>query len=89
MRRSEALSQAEFERALSRIKRPGGRVVDLLRAHVRAPGRALTASLLAKAVGYPNHSSVNLQYGSLAARIERAAGRQDLRHVRLFLLAGC
>lgn len=83
MKRSGALSQAEFERALARIKRPGGRVIDFLRVHVRAPGRALTASLLAEAVGYPNHNAVNLQYGNLAARIGRAAGHQG---ANLFLL---
>lgn len=73
-RSPHALSQAEFERALGRIKRPGGRIVDFLLAHLRAPGRTLTATQLAKAVGYPNNNPINLHYGLLAFRIGEAAG---------------
>ena len=37
--------------------------VAMLKAHARAPDRSLTATQLAKAAGYANHSAVNLQYG--------------------------
>lgn len=76
MSRKDALSQAEFERALGRMERPGGRIVEFLSAHLHAPGRASTATQLAEAVGYPNNDPINLHYGSLAGRIGRAAGRK-------------
>lgn len=84
-RSSHALSQAEFERALGLIRRPGGRILDFVRAHLRAPGHASTASQLAEAVGYQNYRAINLHYGILAGDIGHAAGCQ-LRLVNLSLL---
>jgi hypothetical protein len=43
--------------------------VELLRAHFEAPGHIATARELARAVGYLNYNSVNLQYGRLAHRV--------------------
>lgn len=49
----------------------------LLRAHLAAPGQTTTWAKLAAAVGYPNGSSVNLQYGKFAERVARQLGLSD------------
>ena len=49
----------------------------LLRAHLAAPGYTTTWARLADAVGYPNSSSVNLQYGNFAKQIARKLGLSD------------
>lgn len=50
----------------------------LLQAHYAAPDQTMTARELAAAVGYPNHHSVNLQYGQLGERLrELMAYRGD------------
>jgi hypothetical protein len=56
---------------------PGGRQLDFLREHVKAPGRARTARRLAQTAGYQNYGGINLQYGLLARRIGAALGRRD------------
>lgn len=48
--------------------------LELLRAHFEAPQHTATASQLARAVGYPNYKSVNLQYGRLAHRVANRLG---------------
>ncbi|WMW66411.1 hypothetical protein [Nitratidesulfovibrio liaohensis] len=56
---------AAFFRCERAIK---GRLKILL-AHHAFPGHTATATQLAEAVGYPNHSAVNLNYGLLARRV--------------------
>ncbi|SAL06720.1 hypothetical protein AWB78_08210 [Caballeronia calidae] len=41
----------------------------MLKAHLTAPDRKITATQLAKAAGYPNYSAANLQYGLLGAML--------------------
>lgn len=41
----------------------------MLQAHLRAPHHTMTATELAKAVGFPTYSGVNLHYGFLASKI--------------------
>jgi putative restriction endonuclease len=41
----------------------------MLKAHYHAPNRTCTATELAEAVGFPNHSTVNLRYGLLGQAI--------------------
>ncbi len=41
----------------------------MLRAHYHAPDRRITMTKLAMAVGYPNYSAANLQYGKLAKKL--------------------
>jgi hypothetical protein len=72
-------TRAQFVQALKRVPLPKGKQLDFLRQHVQAPGRALTASLLAESVGYKSHDGINLQYGLLAQRIGAALGRNDER----------
>lgn len=55
--------------ALLEIGVPRGNQVRFLRAHSQAPGRASTASALAKIAGYKNFNGINLSYGKLAAKI--------------------
>ena len=77
-------TQAQFARALKEISKPRGRQPDFLRAHVRAPGRALTARRLAQAAGYQNHGGINLRYGLLAQQIGAALHRRDV-HLSLLV----
>ena len=51
---------AAFKRILSRLT-DGHRA--MLKAHINAPGRTMTATELAEAAGYENYSAANLQYG--------------------------
>lgn len=44
----------------------------MLRAHYRAPNHTISTARLAQDVGYPNFSSVNLQYGILAHHVADA-----------------
>jgi len=41
----------------------------MLRAHLKAPERRITATQLAAAAGYANYSAANLQYGLLGAML--------------------
>ncbi len=68
-------TKAEFASALKRMQKPGRSQLRFLQEHVRAPGRALTATCLAQVAGYRNHGGINLQYGLLAKRIREEIGR--------------
>jgi len=46
----------------------------MLQAHYHAPDRTLTATQMAKAVGYPSFGSANLHYGKLGRIIGEALG---------------
>jgi hypothetical protein len=71
------ISTAQFESALKTIPMPSGRQIEFLRVHYDAPGRALTATKLAEAVGYKDYRGVNLWYGRLADKIGAALGQID------------
>jgi hypothetical protein len=73
----------QFVSVLKRMSRPGGRQVQFLRAHYRASGRAMTATTLARAVGYKDYRGINLWYGRLADTIGAELG---LKNPRLSLL---
>jgi hypothetical protein len=75
MRTKREITVQEFIHALRRLPKPGGRVLDMLRAHADAPARLMTASNLAAEVLYDGHRAVNLQYGTLAARVREALPR--------------
>jgi hypothetical protein len=63
----------------------GGRKMKVLQAHYKTQGRALTATMLAKKVGYRGYRGINLCYGLLAASIEPWVGVRA-QSPRLFLL---
>lgn len=54
--------------------KPGGNQLAFLSAHLAAPGKAATATILANAAGYTGWHSLNLQYGLLAKRIGKEMG---------------
>jgi hypothetical protein len=58
---------------------------EMLRAHYHAPDRKITARQLAEAVGYPNYSTVNLQYGVIGALLCELLG-QEPDSERLYVL---
>lgn len=74
---SRPISKTAFKRALELIGMPGGRQLEFLQAHYSSPGRASTATNLARAAGYRNFNALNLQYGTLARRIGEALGVRE------------
>src|SRR4051794_32270 len=73
----DSISTKQFAAALKTVPKPGGRQIDFLRAHYNAPGRAMTATKLAEAVGYKSYHGLNLQYGKLADGIGAILGIKD------------
>lgn len=61
--------------------------VRMLQAHYHAPDRTLTATQMAKAVGYPNFSSANLHYGILGRVVGTALGWNPLPTTLVYVLA--
>jgi hypothetical protein len=63
-RQTEPVGTSEYAAAFRSIR---GRLSDahkaMLKAHVNAPRRTLTATDLAAAAGYGSYSAANLQYG--------------------------
>lgn len=49
-------------------------MLAMLRAHLRAPGRRMTAAELAKALGYGDHREAHRQYARLGEHLGKAAG---------------
>jgi hypothetical protein len=76
MSSTKEITTPEFTEALRRTAVPGGKVIEMLRAHAEAPARAMTATNLAKAVDYDGFRGVNLQYGKLAAQVRDALDRR-------------
>lgn len=56
---------------------------ELLRFHHAQPGRAASASTMARAVGYESFSAVNAQYGLLAGSVADAVGLRLGNHVKV------
>jgi|HubBroStandDraft_6_1064221.scaffolds.fasta_scaffold289582_2 hypothetical protein len=66
---TQHLTAIEFEKALMKVKKPGGEQPKFLRAHAQAKGRALTMRRLSEKAGYRTWRGMNLQYGLLAKKI--------------------
>lgn len=68
----------EYERAFLAIE---GRITPaqmaMLQTHYHAPGRVITATNLAHAVGYEIYQAANLHYGLLAQMVREELGRPD------------
>ena len=41
----------------------------MLEAHLQAPNYTVTATILCGLIGFPNYTSINLQYGRLAGKL--------------------
>ena len=61
----------EFKNVLTAIAREP-KWMKLLLAHYHAPGRTMSATQLAEAVGYEDYRGVNLQYGKLGYKVGKA-----------------
>lgn len=71
----EQLSAQQYADALQKLSdRITEKQWEMLRSHYYAPNRSVTARQLAKAVGYPNYGSVNLQYGRVGALLGSELG---------------
>lgn len=68
---------SDFSNALRHIGKPGGKQLTFLQAHFSSPGKASTATELARVVKYKNYGGINLHYGLLARRIGEAMGRPN------------
>lgn len=85
--RIDALTQSEYLQALDAIK-PSEQQLEMLRIHLSAPGRSLTARQLAKAIGFSNWNAANLQYGTFAGKLckeLRVEPEQNLHVIATFL----
>ena len=61
------LSAEDYKRAFLEVRAEmTDKHLEMLRAHYAAPHHSITMSELARAVGYANHSSANLRYGTFA-----------------------
>ena len=76
-----------FRRALERLEEdlPRG-YADLLRHHYAARAHIITATELARAMNYKNHSAANLHYGTLAALLKSELRSSTPNSVALELL---
>lgn len=83
----KAPESSAFRSALERLAGhlPRG-YLALLRSHYAAPGHTITATELAQAVGYQNHSAANLHYGRLASLLKSELNWSTGRSVGLKLL---
>jgi hypothetical protein len=70
----ELLTKDDYKRAFLALHPLTSYELALLRAHYRASEHTLTASELAKAVGYKSHSGANLRYGNLAGKLCEVLG---------------
>ena len=73
----EMYSRCEFASALKQVRAPHTNVLRFLNAHYQAPGRTLTATLLAEAARYEDYRGVNLRYGLLAKQVGAVLGQPD------------
>jgi hypothetical protein len=71
------ISASRFATVLQAIGPPNGRRLKILRAHYAAPGRAVTATMLAEQAGYKGYSGIDLWYGSLAKQIGTFVGERN------------
>jgi len=71
------VSAAQFTSAMNNLAKPGGKQIQFLRAHYKAPGKALTAKRLSQRVGYKSYRAINLLYGLLAAKMGRLVGQPN------------
>jgi hypothetical protein len=60
--------------------------LQMLKANYNAPDRMLTATELAKAVGYENYGAVNLHYGKLGHQVGTLLGWEPLPKYKLEVL---
>lgn len=58
----------------------------MLRTHYHAPSRTLTATQMAKALGYPKYSAANLHYGKLGRLVAEQIGWRPLPEQTVFVL---
>ncbi len=58
----------------------------MLQAHYHAPDRTVTATQMAKALGYPKYTAANLHYGKLARLVGELIGWQPLPEQAVFVL---
>ncbi|HXE53913.1 MAG TPA: hypothetical protein VN541_12900 [Tepidisphaeraceae bacterium] len=72
----DRLSTADFKRALSlNSSRINQSQRQMLRIHYGAPGRSVTASEMAEAMGWANHNAANLHYGRLGGFLCETFGK--------------
>ena len=69
----KTLSVKEFVFALGKVHLTPNQT-RMLRAHYHAPGRCITATKLADAVGFKNYNAANLWYGKLGHSVAALVG---------------
>lgn len=76
-------SQDAYQKALVFLSHEGffndNKFLEMLQAQYRQPRRAITATNMAKEVGYKTYNGANLNYGKLAKKIAQELGYQPPR----------
>ena len=78
-------SSTDYAKAFQRIALSAHHM-RMLQAHYHAPDRTLTATQMAKALGYPKYSAANLHYGKLARLVGEQIGWHPLPDEAIFVL---
>jgi hypothetical protein len=65
----DSLTKDDYKRAFLALQPLAAHEQKLLAAHYRSPEHTITASELAKAVGYENYGAANLNYGRFAGKL--------------------
>lgn len=73
IRQIESLTSREYVDALRRSE-PTERQWEMLRIHCAAPGQAITARHLARAIGFKDWNGINLHYGKFAGKLCKDLG---------------
>jgi hypothetical protein len=70
MPKIDDISIQEYKRAFEAISDEiTNNQLAMLRVHYQAPDHTVTATNLARAINFPNYSSINLQYGKFAGKL--------------------
>jgi hypothetical protein len=80
-----AVSASRFASALNELATLGGRRMKLLRAHYKVRDRWVSATMLAKKVGYIDYRGFNSCYGHLAAKVEPLVGVRARAHAECWV----
>jgi hypothetical protein len=80
------ISALRFASALNELDKLGDRQMNLLPAHYKARGRTVSATMLAKKVGYKDYRGFNSCYGHLAAKVGPLVGVRARAHEHVLLL---
>lgn len=81
----EEYTAAEYVNAFRQLVMPPHHM-RMLQANYHAPNRTITATMMAKAMGYPNYNTANLHYGKLGRLLAEQLGWNPLPQQTVFVI---